>query len=287
MITIHLFITILFFNSLSVSAYETIASIATLLGYNDDSLVYSNRAAAQKESLISNMYNAELGAFCDGIYENKSASTHYSYHATAMALACGIYLDQTMANKMATFLSGGLKTSVYYSYFVLEGLYKSGNGDIANSILLNSDLSTTRSWAYMINVLNATLTAEAWSESNKDNMTLSHPWGSAPAYAIKYGIFGINPTKAGYEEFEINIQNGSILNAEILFPTMKGNIKIGFDFSDNHSLSLDVPANTTAIVYLPDYNGEEVLLDGKPAQVENISSRPFIHVGSGTRTISY
>ena len=36
-------------------------------------------------------------------------------------------------------------------------------------------------------------------------MTYSHPWGSAPGSQIIRSLFGIQPTKAGYSEFQVKL----------------------------------------------------------------------------------
>ena len=124
-------------------------------------------------------------------------------------MAYGVYEDQAMADKMADYIrsQGKIKTSVYGSYFVLDGLYRAGAGDVANAMMMDRSANNgDRTWAYMIDTLGATITTEAWNETNKGNMTYSHPWGSAPGSQIIRGLFGIQPTKAGYSEFQVKLQ---------------------------------------------------------------------------------
>ena len=81
-------------------------------------------------------------------------------------MAFGIYDDQDMANAMAATIAeqGKIRTSVYGSFFLLKGLYDSGNGHVANALLLDDDTSEgARTWAYMLYELGATITSEAWN----------------------------------------------------------------------------------------------------------------------------
>lgn len=54
----------------------------------------------------------------------------------------------------------------------------------------------TSSWMNMIN-RGAGATAEAWDESQKSNLTYSHPWAASPAFHVPSGLFGIKPVEAG------------------------------------------------------------------------------------------
>ena len=151
--------------------------------------------------------------------------------------------------------------SVYGSYFLLDGLYKSGHGKIANRLMLSEDASEgARTWAYMLDTLGATVTTEAWNRTNKPNMTYSHPWGAAPAHMIATGIFGITPTSPGYATFDIRpILPEGLTQATYTLSTVRGKITVGFDAKAS-VYHITVPFNTTATLHLPDGNGERKIL---------------------------
>ena len=48
----------------------------------------------------------------------------------------------------------------------------------------------TNSWTSMIRQ-GATATMEAWTTEEKPNLSWSHPWASAPASAVVWGLFGL------------------------------------------------------------------------------------------------
>ena len=101
--------------------------------------------------------------------------------------------------------------------------------------------------------LGATVTSEAWNEKNKPNMTLSHPWGAAPAHMIASGILGVTPTSPAYETFDVKVCPDGIEEASGIVPTIRGGIGVSFHNTDEGlNLTVTVPANTTATVYLPD-----------------------------------
>lgn len=241
------------FNAVAVKAYRDLSYIAGVIGYEADAAMYEHYADSISKAMIEMLYDSSTGAFSDGLYENGDKSSHYSQHATAYALYGGVYSDSAMSRQMATFIEGQgkIKMSVYGAFFLLDGLYSSNNGYVANRLLLDEDITDgARTWAYMLKCLEATITTEAWSPACKDNMTFSHPWGSAPANAIQKGIFGIEPTLPGYREFRVKFQTDLLKHAKICVPTMQGKIEAEFDVEQN-KYKVSVPPNTSARVYIP------------------------------------
>ncbi len=280
------------FNAVCAGAYNDMANIAASLGYTADAAVYANRASVLKNSLIAKLYDTSTHTMYDGLYEDGSRSLHTTQHDIAFALAFGVYSDQEMANALAAKIKndGELKVSVYAAFFLLKGLYESNNGDIGRMILSNPNTQySTHSWAYMMYNQNATITTEAWSPSDKSNMSYSHAWGSAPASALVRGMFGIYPTSAGYETFQVKIQPGGIASSSVTVPTVKGSISASYEIMDDQKLqtTLAVPFGSTAAVYLPcnktDYNN--LIVNGTAVSSTMKDGYFYIELGSGTYTI--
>jgi alpha-L-rhamnosidase len=244
------------FNALNARAYADMAAIAAVLGKNADALEFSRRAEALRKTMIERLYDPVDGLFMDGLREDGTPSDHASQHATAFCLDCGVYTDQEMADTMAKALArdGKIRMSVYGAFFLLEGLYRAGHGEIANRLLLDTDASEgARTWAYMLYTLGATVTTEAWNTTNKPNMTLSHPWGAAPAHMITSGILGVTPTSPAYESFDVRVSPEGLGEAAGAIPTVRGAIGVAFrNTEEGLDLTVTVPHNTTATVYLPD-----------------------------------
>lgn len=287
-------------NCIAVWTYEKLAAIAAVVDRREDAEAFTARARRLRRALIDKLYDAESGAFSDGMNVDGTVSAHFSQHATAFALACGVYDSPEMAQKLAARIreQGKIRMSVYGAYFLLKGLYESGNGDVANQFLLDGDTSPdARTWAKMIYTLGATVTTEAWGERNKGNMTFSHPWGAAPAWAIKNGIFGIEPTSPAYATFDVRFRTAGIGRAEISVPTVRGFVRAAFDSRDGFCASVTVPANTQATVYLPTFgcasggasggafgdaaNGASVTVNGEPAHATWRGEYLTVTVGSG------
>ena len=278
-------------NASAVLAYDNLSQIATALGKTNDAKEFSDLANGIRSAMIEHLYDSDKGAFADGLNADGTPSEHFSQHATAFALACGIYTDQAMADRLAATIDaqGEIRMSVYGAYFLLKGLYDSGNGDIANKLLLDTDTSeSARTWAKMLYTLDATITTEAWGEKNKNNMTFSHPWGAAPAYAIKNGIFGINPTSAGYDTFDIRFQTAGIDSATLTVPTIKGSITAAFEENEGgYHVALRIPANTAATVYIPAKEGATLTVEGNGSALSAYENGYFkVEIGSGDHSFT-
>lgn len=240
------------FNAIGYGAYDDMAKIAAVLGKTSDQTYYATLAKNLKQGMIKVLYDSKTGKFRDS--EN---TDHASEHAQAFPLAFGIFNNQEMADKLTDAITqrgDEFHTSIYGAYFVLAGLY---NGNDSNQAAKLLDSNGLRSWSHIMNNLHATITPEAWDPSLKPNMTFSHPWGSAPAAQIVRGMFGIRPTQAGFKAFQVKLQPGTVKEASIKVPTVKGTIQVSYQQTGSKlTAKVTVPANTHATVYLPAASGQ-------------------------------
>ncbi len=117
----------------------------------------------------------------------------------------------------------------------------------------------------MLERLGATLSTEAWNPKNKPNMTFSHPWASAPACCIVSGIFGVEPLLPGFEKFAVKFGRSGINRALITVPTVRGEIKAGFD-GGVHTLT--VPTGCAACVTVKAGKNKRLMINGKKSRAE-------------------
>ena len=139
-------------NCAAVAGYEVLARIAAVVGETGDSGEFAARAAALREAILTRLYDPATGDFSDGLYQDGSRSAHISQHTAAYALYAGVYRDSAMADRIAGRLwerslrpdAGGsrIRMSVYGTYFLLMGLYRTGHGSMANSLLLDGEQQT-------------------------------------------------------------------------------------------------------------------------------------------------
>ncbi|MBS5387755.1 MAG: family 78 glycoside hydrolase catalytic domain [Clostridiales bacterium] len=280
------------FNSEYVGIYLDMAVLSEALGETADAQYYTQKSEKLKESLLKYAYDEQNGCFYDSLDQNYNATKHSSTHATAYALCYGVFDSQSMADDMCEFVYNQCKEefkgSVYVTYFILKGLYNGNHGEYAEKLMTNPKVGeNVKTFASLLDDLHCTITPEAWGHKWKGNMTMSHPWGAAPGCSIVQGTFGILPTKAGFEEFDIKIQPGDIASAKVKAPTVKGAVEVSYSGADKENAlvaDVTIPANTKAKVYMPVTNKNlgYLLIDKEKTEAVNNGSHLFVELGSGS-----
>jgi hypothetical protein len=96
----------------------------------------------------------------------------------------------------------------------------------------------------------------------------NHAWTAYPAYIFLKYICGIQPTSGGFATFDVRPETGGLTFAEGTVPSVKGLITTRWEKSADggFTLSVDVPANTRASIYVPKLAKGKVTLteSGKP-----------------------
>ena len=93
-----------------------------------------------------------------------------------------------------------------------------------------------------------------WESFHFDkNIEVNHAWTAYPGYIFLKYICGIQPTSGGFATFDVRPETGGLDFAEGAVPTVKGTITTRWEKSanGNFSLSVHVPANTKATIYIP------------------------------------
>lgn len=280
------------FNAVCVGGYEDMAKIASTLGYTGEAKHYQSLANTIRTNMIQKLYHAENGEFYDGLDSQGNVVEHSAQHATAYALAFGIYADQDMADAMVRSIEDDeeIRMSIYSSYFLLQGLYGSNHGDLARKIMSNSESTLgVRSWGYLMYGLGATTTTEAWNSKSKSNMSMCHVWGSAPGSMLVRGMFGIQPTSPGFDTFQVKLQPGGVKNGNVKVPTLKGSIEAAYTLSGDGGISgtVTVPSNSECELMIPaDDAGGGIILDGEAANTGYSGGYLTCTVPAGTHTFT-
>ena len=92
-----------------------------------------------------------------------------------------------------------------------------------------------------------------WETFDPAHGEVNHAWTAYPAYIFLKYICGIQPTSGGFATFDVRPETGGLTFAEGAVPTVKGLISTRWEKSDRGQfcLSVSVPANTLATIYLP------------------------------------
>lgn len=164
----------------AVAAYEALGGLASAAGVAGDAATYRARAASLKASVIARLHDAKRGVYVDGLTASRTPVSHAVAQNAYVALAYGVYADDAMVRSLvAPARRAGAQTagSIYMAFFFYRGLYRSGNGDLANAVLTRTEAADVRTYSHVLLSLKATIAPEAWTVSSKPNTTFSHPWG--------------------------------------------------------------------------------------------------------------
>ena len=136
----------------------------------------------------------------------------------------------------------------------------------------------------------STVTLEAWDHRYKSNLDWNHAWGAAPANIIPRLLIGVRPLDPGFGRILIQPRPGRLAYAEGRVPTIRGpvGVRVERDGDSVFRLRVDIPANTSARVLMPnlDGSGSETLLDGRAIQGRTVPGFVAVDpVGSGEHTL--
>lgn len=234
-------------NAVSYAALSHLALIAAALNKPGEAAAFREKAERLRRVMNQRLWDDRRGCYVDGI-----GTEHAAMHSTALAAAFGVPESRMRPQIIAFLRAKGQVGGVFGAQFYFDALYGLEAGDVAFHELTRTD--TIRNWRHMI-AIGATTSAEAWDPSLKPNMTWSHLWGNAIANIIAGGIIGIAPLAPGFAKIQIKPQPGGLANASLKIPSIRGNIEAAFDHDQvagSFDLRIVIPANATAIVYLPD-----------------------------------
>ncbi|MBC8181431.1 family 78 glycoside hydrolase catalytic domain [candidate division KSB1 bacterium] len=264
-------------NAFHYQALFLMSKIAQVLNKVDDAEYFIQRAEKVKHSINEKLFDLNRKIYVDG-----EGIDHASLHSNMFPLAFDLVPEEHKESVVKFIKSRGMACSVYGSQYLLEALYKAGEDKYALWLMTND---SDRSWPHMIYDVGTTITLEAWDWKYKNNLDWNHAWGAAPANIIPRYVMGIEPLEPGFGKFQIKPQVGELKNGSIDLATIRGTIHI--DFKTDHKtffkLNVRIPANTSAIVYLPklginnavvDMNGKKRRgrIDGEFVVIDNVGS---------------
>jgi alpha-L-rhamnosidase len=243
-------------NAFHYQALIQLVQIAKVLNQISDEKQFAAQASRLKVAFNSGFLDKKRGVYIDGI-----GTDHASLHANMFPLTFGL-VPEKFAEKVAGFVhSRGMACSVYGSQFLMDAVYDSNQAAYGLELLA---ATSDRSWYNMIR-LGSTISLEAWDNKYKPNLDWNHAWGAVPANIIPRKLMGIEPLEPGFRKIRIKPQAGSLEMAEIKCPTIRGDVILSFRNKPQQSftMSLILPANTSADVYLPFWSkSQKVILNG-------------------------
>jgi alpha-L-rhamnosidase len=260
---------------------DIISKVAGVLGNTADRDLYEAKANDLRKAINTLLINKD-GVYIDGIYGNKTQSTHVSQHANMYPLAMGIVPEKNLPQVIDAVKSRKMSVGMVTVRYLPEALGQADQGPHMIDLYTNTEWD---GWAKIIK-LGGTATWESW-DANTTNNSMSHPWGAAGLMSMQEYILGINALKPQHELVQIKPLDfgDKLLSASGVYPTDKGDIVISWKKSTkNYDLTLTLPVNITAKVYLPkgEIKGSSIKVDGVVTKGTIEGNYLFVeNIGSG------
>lgn len=211
--------------------------MAELLGYDEDVILYDERMDSIKRNYNNTFWKNEC-------YYDKTENGRPDDRANALAVLSGL-ADESQYSEILQVLKTTENSSPYMEKYVLDALCKMGHTSEAVERI-------RRRYREMVDYDYSTL----WEYWNKDG-TLNHAWSGGPLITMSKYIAGIRPTDTAYKTFEIKPCMGGLMHVKCTVPSVRGMISLDIERTEESvKMSVLIPENTTAQIYLPLVNGE-------------------------------
>jgi alpha-L-rhamnosidase len=265
--------------------YDIMSRIAAELGNTADSNTYRNMANALQDAINNNLLNANSN-YVDGLGPGGKQSAHVSQHANAFPLSLGIVPAAQHGSVTALVDSLGMRVSALGILQLVRALGEANQGPALLNLYTNAD---EYGWAKILS-LGGTATWESWT-ANTDGDSESHGWGAVGLDGYIRYILGIKPMAPQFAQVQIMpLDFGALLtSASGSLLTDRGAIAVAWDRNaSRYQLSITIPVNVTANVYVPQEGGGNTTLTVDGVKVSGRLSNGYVGVpgiGSGTHVI--
>ncbi len=238
---------------------------------------------ARRATIVRAWCAAFVGA--DGLVGNNSQTSHI------LGLRFGLTPENQRARSAARLRADiarrgdALSTGFIGTPYILDALADHGHEDMAVSLLLQRK---NPSWGYMIDQ-GATTIWERWTGSVGGVVTgsLNHYALGAITGFLYRRVAGITETAPGFERVEVRpIHDPRLTSAGATYESVRGRIRVDWwRAGGRYRLEADVPANTTALIHLPDgrvtEGGRAVGARGPVRLVERSGGKAVVEAGAG------
>ena len=226
-------------------AMNKASKMAMLLGYQEDVNDYNNRLRNLKI-----YYNMKL--WTEDGYKSQDSQI-VDERANAIAVISGL-ADSNKYDTISNVLINSYDSTVYMEKYILEALCKMGKiNEAQKRIKLR--------YGEMVEGENACSTL--WENWKYDVGTKNHAWAGGPLIIMSKYFAGIEPLEKGYDIISIKPQFGELNKIYSKVTTVKGDIELNCEKSNNKlSMKIKVPSKTKIAIERINEN-PEIVINGK------------------------
>jgi len=207
-----------------------------MLGCSAELLLLAGRDDTAIRSRMERLRAAAVGRLLDPVtklFRDGANSSHQSLHASGFALRFGLAPKEALPEIVQFMRQKRLDCGLYGAHYFIEGLFKSGQHELAYDLLTSHD---DHSWAEMLRH-GATTPLEAWAPGQKWNTSFCHPAGGTPIYLLVRYVMGLTPAVPGWKAVKVAPQIPEKLEQmKVRFPTVAGTIIAEYDKAQGYKL---------------------------------------------------
>ncbi len=262
-------------NVVQYDSLTNAALLANAIGDTTSAAQYAAQAAALKQAINDQLWNAELGAY-DASMTNRGVVVH---DANSWAVYYGVadadqaaQIVQTMADTLTT--DYGLRAaeagvprypqivSPFISSFSLPANYLAGRPDLAMQQMLAT-------WGYMVNTDAGSTTWERINLPAGDlsgtirylfGDSASHAWSTGATSSLSDYVLGVTPTSVAYRTWQVKPFTDGLVWAQGQVPTTEGPVVSRWELGDEvFRLTVEAPAGTAGTVAVPTLGAERTI----------------------------
>jgi len=259
-----------------------VARAADLLGKKDDAAKYTALAERIRAAFNERFFKAETGLYSNGTQTALATALNWN-------LTPELHRRRVVRNLIMDVQKKGghLDTGILGTKYLLNVLLDNGRPDVAYRV---ASQTTYPSWGHWIE-RGATTLWETWNGADSQNHIM---FGDVSAWFYR-ALAGIRPAAPGFKRIRIQPQPvGDLTWARGAYDSIHGRIVSEWRLEDGRfDLTVTIPANTTAVVYVPAESAASVTEGDGPAdrakgvrfQRQEGGSAVF-EIGSGTYRFS-
>lgn len=241
------------------------ADFAGILHKQEDSINYAGWAAKIKKAIVQKYHVPNTGRFDNATQAAQLFALYYNLPDNKWPVIDVLLQEIDRHNNH-------LSTGIFATKFLFEVLRRENRNDVAYAI---ANQRSFPGWGYML-AEGATTLWESW-EKPENSRSLNHPmFGSVSEWFFR-SLLGINAAAPGFQRIVIKPQPaGDLTWAKGSYQSIQGNIGSRWTKSGNSfNLQVDIPANTSAEVWLPATPSDRLTESGKPLSAQNLSVAKF------------